>query len=210
LLIVDLLAEAFPLLEIKCERSANCSALGEYWYGNYQTNNFLSISLDTCMESAAIINKELFYGAHGNGVQLANILINGEQSIEKELRWNYLEEYIYKQLDQEANTRSLLAGKSLSAELVYQKALLEDRIARSVFIHAGGLLGKALISALTILDVTTILLTGNLAIAINLMLPSIKEQLHIHLAEYYIQRLIIKKAVVGEKAALLGAACLFM
>lgn len=208
--IASILHHEFPQLEIKVERSANCMALGEFHFGKYQTDNFLLVSLDDCLESGAIIDQKLFGGAHGNGVQLASVLINADQSLEKVLRWHYLEEYIYKQIDRNAAQHSLLTGKSLSPELVYKAALQGDVIAKSVFVYVGHHVGNALVSVLPILDVSTVLVTGRLAIATNLLVPYVYEQLKIHLAEYYTQKLSVKKAVVGEKAGLLGAACLFI
>jgi glucokinase len=205
----SILQDEFPGNVFKIERSGDCLALGELHAGNYDFTDFLLISLDGCTEAAAVKDGKVFNGFNSNGIHLASMPLTDGHTLEKELRWHSLEEYIYGKLDEEVNERSVLAGKGLSAELVCQAALQGDNIARSVFEHTGYILGKALVAVVPVLDVSTILLTGRLAAATNLMLPAITRQLKSHLAPYYTRKLFIRKAAVGEKAGILGAACLF-
>ncbi|MDO1446422.1 ROK family protein [Rhodocytophaga aerolata] len=207
--IADLLSDEFPTKNFKLARAGDCLALGEWVYGAYAFNDFLLINLDTYVESAAIGEGKLYNGFDGNGIQIASMLLNGEQTLEKALCWNSLEAYIYEQIDNEVNERSVLAGKGLSPESVCEAARKGDRVARSVVAHMGNILGNALASVIPLLDVSHILLTGRLAIATDLLLPSVTHQLKIHLASYYSQKVFIQRGVIGEKAGLLGAAALF-
>ncbi|HYG38262.1 MAG TPA: ROK family protein [Cytophagales bacterium] len=209
--IMDILEKEFPGLKIKIENDSNCAASGEHSFGeNKGLDNFLLITLGTGVGSGAMIDKHLFVGARGNGLEFGDMLTDGLQSLEKQIGITPLINYTLEQLKANPSDNSLLRADNISPKIIYEAALAGDKIAISVYKYVGTLLGQCLVSAIRILDITTILLGGGVAGAFEFIEPQIRSILEQHLHPYYIKELIIKKASLRNHAGLLGAAGLIL
>lgn len=209
--IMDILEKEFPGLKIKIENDSNCAASGEHSFGeNKGLDNFLLITLGTGVGSGAMIDKHLFVGARGNGLEFGDMLTDGVQSLEKQIGITPLINYTLEQLKVNPNDRSVLSADNISPKIIYEAALKGDKVAISVYKYVGTLLGQCLVSAIRILDITTILLGGGVAGAFEFIEPQIRSILEQHLHPYYIKELVIKKASLRNHAGLLGAAGLIL
>ncbi len=83
-----------------------------------------------------------------------------------------------------------------------------DALALAVWHEVGTLLGDMLVSLIRILDIKNIFIGGGLSASYDFILPSMEKQLNYWLTPAYLEKLTIKKALLGNDAGLLGAASL--
>lgn len=76
---VDIKAELFEAfhLPILINHNANCGALAEQWYGNFQNySNILYVLCDRGVGSGLILNGNIYYGAQGFAGEIGHMSIN--------------------------------------------------------------------------------------------------------------------------------------
>jgi glucokinase len=207
--IVKILKAEFPQLMIRIENDAKCATLGEYHFGeNKGSDNFMLITLGTGVGSGALINKQLFLGARGNGMEVGHILTSDGKTLEQHLGIHHLLEYAAREL---ARTKiSCLKNKPLTGVTLYNAAKEGDVCALAIFDYAGTLLGEALTTIIRILDINTFLFGGGVSESFEFISPSLNKVVNRNLPSYYTKDLSFRKASLSNDAGLLGAAGLIM
>ncbi|HYH55041.1 MAG TPA: ROK family protein [Anseongella sp.] len=206
--VVAALSEKFPGLPLKIENDAKCATLGEYHFGKHAgMDDFLLVTIGTGIGSGVIIGGKLFLGARGNGMELGHILTGGEKTLEEQIGSSGFLNYAR---EQAGSRETILQRDGFSAKDIFDAAEKGDALAVSLFGYMGRLLGEALVAAVRLLDVTTLLLGGGVSGAFDYILPELEKALGDHLPAYYTASLKIEKASLGNNAGLLGAASLFM
>jgi glucokinase len=207
--ISNMLEAEFPDMLIKIENDAKCATLGEYHFGeNKGLDNFMLITLGTGVGSGAIIQRQLFLGARGNGMEVGHILIAGGKTLEQHIGLKHLMEYASKMVAQTKKT--VLKEMPLGGISLYKAAKQGDACALAIFEYAGTILGEAMASVIRILDITTILFGGGISEAFEFILPAMNKTVNEILPEYYTKTLSFRKASLSNNAGLLGAAGLIM
>lgn len=208
--VVHQLNNAFPELPVKIENDAKCATLGELYFGNIKDlDNFILITLGTGVGSGAVINKKLFLGARGNGMEIGHMLLPGGKTLEQYIGLQQIITYAQYRINQE-NPKSPIVGEEITPKLIYEAASSGDKFAMSIFDYVGEKLGQNLVSVIRALDITTILLGGGVAGAFDYIVPMTKTILQEYLPEYYLKDIRIKQAHLTNQVGILGAAGLLM
>ncbi len=201
------LQEKFPDKIFHLENDANAAALGEYYFaGTKIPENYIFVTLGTGVGGAAIINKDIFTGGWGNGMEIGHILSkNG-----KELEENIGKIGIMKRAKRlMKNKKTVLSGiKPLDPKKILQAAIDGDKVAGKIYTELAVFLGEGLVSTMRLLDINVILIGGGLSACYDFILDTLKDTIEEGLTPYYTSELQIKKAVLGNNAGIIGAASL--
>lgn len=208
--IVDLLKQDFPDLPIKIDNDAKCATIGELYFGDDKDlDNFILITLGTGVGSGAVINKKLFLGARGNGMEIGHMLLDDGKSLEQHIGIQHIINYATLRINKE-NPESSIVGKELTPKVIFEAAAQGDQFAISIFDYVGEKLGQNLVSVIRVLDITTILLGGGIAGAFEFIVPQAKKVLENYLPVYYKKDIKIQQAFLTNQVGILGAAGLMM
>ncbi|MFL5731408.1 MAG: ROK family protein [Cytophagaceae bacterium] len=209
--IVGILNQEFPGITIKIENDAKCAALGEHYFGqNKGLDNFIVVTLGTGIGSGAIMNKQLFLGARGNGTEIGHMLTRNGKTLEQEVGLTHLLAYAKEVFSDVPSADTKLDKSSLTMLCLCEAAGEGDVYAKKVFSYLGSQLGENMVSVIRVLDINTILLGGGISAAFEFILPAMKSTLLKNLPAYYTDSLQIKRAALSNEAGLLGAAGLIM
>ncbi len=203
----SILLNRFPGKEFFLENDANAAALGEYYFsGTKIPENYIFITLGTGVGSAAIIDHKIFIGGDGNGMELGHVLSNNG----KELEVNIGKRGIVKRAKKLAKKKGTkLNGYDLNEpKQILKAAVRGDKMAIKVWEEVGEYLGEALVAAIRLLDIKTILIGGGLSAGFDLIIKPMEKILKKTLTPYYVKDLDIKRAALGNNAGIIGAASL--
>ncbi len=208
--VVDILKKEFPSLPVKIENDAKCATIGELYFGNIKDlDNFVLVTLGTGVGSGAVINKKLFLGARGNGMEIGHMLLEDGKSLEQNIGIQHIINYTLARMEKE-KPDSALVGKEITPKSIFEAASEGDAFAISVFDFVGEKLGQNLVSVIRVLDITTILLGGGIAGAFKFIEPMARKTIEKYMPSYYTDKLIIAQAYLTNQVGILGAAGLLM
>lgn len=209
--VVDILKEEFPDLPIRIDNDAKCATMGELHFGEDKNlDNFILITLGTGVGSGAVINRKLFLGARGNGMEIGHMPLEGGKTFEQHLGIQHLVNYATERINKENPDSPLKGLGKVTPKDMYEAAENGDAFAKSIFEYAGEKIGLNLVSVIRVLDITTILLGGGIAGAFDHLAPATLKVLQEKLPEYYTKDLVLKKAYLNNQVGILGAAGLVM
>ena len=201
------LKDRFPDKEFYLENDANVAALGEYYFsGTKIPENYLFVTLGTGIGSAAIINKKIFIGGDGNGMELGHILSRNGKELEENIGKRGIMKRAHKLIDKKKTT--LKNHTILSPKIIVNEALNGDKVSIKIFREVGELLGEGLVAAVRLLDIKTILIGGGLSAGFDIMKEKLNDTLEYNLTPYYTDDMVIKRAELGNDAGIIGAASL--
>lgn len=201
------LKERFPDKEFYLENDANVAALGEYYFStNEIPENYLFITLGTGVGSAAIINKKIFIGGDGNGMELGHVLSKNGKELEENIGKRALMKRAEKLKDKKKT--SLRKYDEFDPKVIVKEALNGDKVSIKIWREVGELLGEGLQATIRLLDIKTILIGGGLSAGFDLLIDKLVDTLDYNLTPYYTDNIQIKKAELGNNAGIIGAASL--
>jgi glucokinase len=201
------LKKAFPDKEFYLENDANVAALGEYYFsGTKLPENYLFVTLGTGVGSAAIINKKIFIGGDGNGMELGHILSKNGKELEENIGKRGIMQRARKLMSKKKT--ALSQYKEFDPKVIVKQAQQGDRVSIKVYREVGELLGESLVATIRLLDIKTILIGGGVAASFDFIYDSLMDTLESNLTPYYTKELIIRRAELGNNAGIIGAASL--
>lgn len=201
------LNERFPGKTFYLENDAHVAALGEYYFsGTKIPESYLFVTLGTGIGSAAIINKKIFIGGDGNGMELGHILSKNGKELEENIGKRGLMKRAAKLISKKKS--SLRKYDEFDPKVIVKEALNGDKVSIKIFKEVGELLGEGLQPAIRLLDIKTILIGGGLSAGFDLIKDKLNETLEYNLTPYYTDKILIKKAELGNNAGIIGAASL--
>ena len=201
------LNEKFPDKEFYLENDANVAALGEYYFsGEHIPESYLFVTLGTGVGSAAIINKKIFIGGDGNGMELGHILTKNGKELEENIGKRGIMKRAAKLLEKKKT--SLVKYDEFDPKVIVKEAQNGDKVSIKIWKEVGETLGEALQATIRLLDIKTILIGGGLSASIELIKPKLIETLEYTLTPYYTKDILIKRAELGNNAGIIGAASL--
>jgi len=197
----------FPDKEFYIENDANVAALGEYYFSKTQIpENYLFITLGTGVGSAAIINKKIFIGGNGNGMELGHVLSKNGRELEENIGKRGIMKKAEKLKEKKKTT--LRKYDDFDPKIVVREGLKGDKVSIKIWREVGEYLGEGLQAAIRLLDVKTILIGGGLSASFDLIIEKLTDTLEYNLTPYYTDGMLIKKAELGNDAGIIGAASL--
>lgn len=203
------LSEAMPDKQFFLENDANAAALGEYHYANVPLpDDFLFITLGTGIGSAVIMDKKLFIGGSGNAMELGHIVSRNHHRLEQNIGKQGILNLAAERLEQFKGNTVIPRDQPISATKMVVAAETGDVFCKQVFFEVGQILGEGLVAAVRLLDIGHIIVGGGLSASFDFIMPGVMQELNYYLTPYYMNKLFINRAVLGNDAGLLGAASL--
>ncbi|UKJ07315.1 ROK family protein [Solitalea lacus] len=201
--------DRFPDMDIFLENDANAAALGELHFAKKKApDTYGFITLGTGIGSAAVIDRKVFTGGDGNGLELGHIPSRNNKTLEENIGKKGILNLIETRLREYSGHTKVSREEPASATKTVIAANEGDEFARQVFFEVGEVLGEGLVAFIRIMDIKTIIIGGGLSAAYEFIEPGIKKQLEYFLTPYYLKDLDLRLASLGNDAGLLGAASL--
>jgi len=205
----DLLEARFKDKEFCLENDANAAGLGELIFkGESLPSTFAFITLGTGIGSAAIINGKIFSGGDGNGLELGHIISRNHKRLEQNIGKQGIINLASNMLEKYQGNTLMQRDQPVSATKLVISANEGDEFSRSVFFEVGEILGEGLVALIRILDIKTIVVGGGLSASFEFISPGLHKVLNTYLTPYYLSKIDIRLAALGNDAGILGAAAL--
>lgn len=210
--IVPILKKAFPNLIVRLENDANCTALGEMYFGGHDKDEFIMIALGTGVGGGIIVHRKLFIGAKGNAGEVGFLVVGPKrQVLENYLGQRHLTNYVIEELKKPENSGSSLHSESeLTVEKVFNAAKAGDKFALSVWNYVGELLGETIVGLAHAFDVTKFVIGGGVGKAFELFEGPTKKAALSYFSPYYADTLEVLPAGCEADTGLIGAASLVL
>jgi glucokinase len=208
---IEMLEKRFPEHNFFMENDANAAALGEFYFSPEKTTmpeDFVFITLGTGVGGAAVIDRKIFLGGDGNAMEPGHVPSRDGKVLERNVGKKELLHMATAMRAAYTGKTSLPADGTISTTALVVGAEEGDELALAIWNEVGTMLGDMLVSLIRILDIKNIFIGGGLSASYDFILPSMEKQLNYWLTPAYLEKLTIKKALLGNDAGLLGAASL--
>lgn len=210
--VVPQLKKAFPYLIVRMENDANCTALGEMYFGGHDKDDFIMIALGTGVGGGIIIHRKLFIGSKGNAGEVGFLVVGPKrQVLENYLGQRHLANYVKEELLKPENASSSLKSESeLTVEKVFLAAKAGDAFAQSVWDYVGTLIGETVVGLAHAYDITKFVIGGGVGKAYELFKGAAVETATSYFSSYYKADFEILPAGCEADTGLIGAASLVL
>jgi glucokinase len=208
---IDMLEKRFPEHTFFMENDANAAALGEFYFSPEKSSmpeDFVFITLGTGVGGAAVIDRKIFLGGDGNAMEPGHVPSKNGKVLERNVGKKELLQMANRMRAEYTGETSLPSDGTISTTALVVAAEEGDALAQAIWDEVGTLLGDMLVSLIRILDIKNIFIGGGLSASFDFIVPSMEKQLNYWLTPAYLEKLTIKKALLGNDAGLLGAASL--
>jgi glucokinase len=207
--LIQILEDKFKGTVFFMENDANAAALGEFYFSKEAVpEDYIFITLGTGVGGAAIIDKKIFLGGDGNAMEPGHLPSKNGKVLERNIGKRELLEMANSMRASWVGETTLESDGTISTTELIVAAEDGDPLALAILTEMGEMLGDNLVALIRILDIKTILIGGGLSAGFDFVIPAAKKQLNYWLTPAYLDKLVIKRATLGNDAGLLGAASL--
>ena len=207
--LMDRLEGGFPGHRFRLENDANAAALGELLFATEALpESYIFLTLGTGVGGAVIYKNEIFGGEGGNAMEVGHIPVGNGLSLEQTIGKAGMVAMCRRYLQKGKLKSTLKDNEKLDSKKIQKACLAGDEVALKVFAKIGKYLGQGLVANLRILDIPTVILGGGVSKTYDVIYPSIMAELEKWLTPYYLNRLDLRAASLGNDAGVLGAAAL--
>lgn len=205
----DRLKTRLPGVEFCLENDANAAALGELIFSKSTLpDTFAFITLGTGIGSAVILNRKIFTGGDGNGLELGHIPSRNGKRLEVNIGKQGIINLATMRLEEYKGETAIPRNQPISATKLVVSAAEGDEFSKSVFYEVGEILGEGLVALIRIMDIKTIIVGGGLSAGFDFIKPGVEKSLQYYLTPYYLDKMDLRLATLGNDAGILGAASL--
>ena len=210
--IVPILKDAFPDLIIRLENDANCTALGEMYFGGHDKDDFIMIALGTGVGGGIIVHRKLFIGSKGNAGEVGFLVVGSKrQVLENYLGQRHLANYVSEELKKPENALSSLKSENeITVEKVFYAAKAGDKFALSIWDYVGELIGETVVGLAHAYDITQFVIGGGVGKAFELFKEPAEKTALSYFSSYYADTFQLLPAGCEEDTGLIGAASLVL
>ncbi|MBN2273031.1 MAG: ROK family protein [Bacteroidales bacterium] len=198
------------------ENDANLAALGEYWLGaGREAQDLFMITLGSGIGGALLTGGKIFR-LHPSAGEFGHMIIEKTGETCTCGRKGCLETYVSKHGFQRLTEKMMPAYPSnalrnfemhnITPQILAMTASKGDQLAIRIFLEAGEALGIAISNVINLTGVTHIIVGGGIANAWDLMREAVMLSLEKNVFQSIFSDVIVKRAVLGEKAGFVGAA----
>lgn len=204
------LAARLDVGAIAVDNDANAAAFGEQWLGaGRDVDDLILVTLGTGVGGAVVLSGEVFRGPTGRGGEIGHLVVRSRDAGEPEDPGLRCGCGAYGCLERVASAtaarrRARAAGLTEDLEELHRRATEGSETERALFHDVGRDLGAGLLSAVALLDVTTVLVGGGFGAALDVLRPGIEEVLAER--DYGNDPVVVRRAELGEAAGWIGAA----
>ena len=198
------------------DNDANVVAYGEKWKGaGKDVDDFMCVTLGTGVGGGAVCGGQLMRGFNGNALEIGHITIDckgprcgcgNRGCLELYASSTGMVRLTREKLKAIHPKTALVDHEGLETKNIYDAAQAGDTFAREMFEEVGYYLGMGLVSAINLLNVEVIALTGGLAGAGELIFDPVRRTIAEYGLEGVKEYIRITHVELGEDAGLLGAA----
>ena len=192
-------------LPVFMENDANNCAYGEKYFGHAKEyDNFIWLTVSNGCGAGIFLNGKLFTGPGGHAGELGHICVTEENFLCPCGNKGCLEAAAagpgislrYKEL----------TGRSCNAKEIADNARKGDEDAISIYSKTGVYIGKAIASAVNVLNVPLVVIGGGISMDYDLFENSIAKTVQEHIYRTANRKLLIVQTRLGYYASLIGAA----
>ena len=205
------LRERFGGVTVRLHNDAICMAVGEHWRGAGRgRRNMLGMVVSTGVGGGLVLDGRLINGATGNAGHIGHVVVDpsgpfcvcgGRGCLEAIARGPALAAW--------AQGEGWRPGQTMvTAKDLADDAAQGHPIGIAAMRRAGGALGIAIASAVSLCDVEVVSIGGGLAQAGPLLFDPLEEALRTHARLDYARDVPVVAATLGQSAGLIGAAAL--
>lgn len=201
---------------VTVDNDANVVAVGERWKGaGIDVDNFLCATLGTGIGGGAICEGRLLHGFNGNAVEIGHITVdfNGPRCgcgnygcLELYASASAIARRTRQRMERERPKSLLSEAEQITSKTVFEAAQRGDKFALEMFEETGFFLGVGLVSAINLLNVEMVALTGGLANAGDLIFKPVRRTILERGFPGVKEKIRVIPTQLGEDAALFGAA----
>ncbi|MDQ6975292.1 MAG: ROK family protein [Mariprofundaceae bacterium] len=208
--LADILKERLGC-SVQVQNDALCAALGEFHFGAARkSDDLLHITLGTGVGGGLILQGKPLYGEGGMACEFGHLCVN--TNVDAALcacgKRGCLEAYA------SATAISFLyhqrTGKTLDAFAIYQSACSQDPAAMHLFSEAGRYIGEAMATAVKLLDIRHITISGGVTGAWEILQPSMIDALEDHVISPQQGHVSVSLSTLKDQGGILGAASMAM
>ncbi len=213
--IVEIIQKEFDVPTV-LDNDANVVAVGEQWKGAGKGfDSFLCVTLGTGVGGGAICNGKLLTGFNGNAAEIGHLTVDYKGPRCNCGNYGCMELYASataivrraKEKIRSENPDTVLSEfDGFTAEDIHKAAKGGDRFAVEMFEETGFFLGVGLVSAINVLNVEVIAITGGMAKAGDLIFEPVRETILERGLPGVKDKVKVIPVELGEDAALMGAA----
>ncbi|MGK7345490.1 MAG: ROK family protein [Candidatus Nitrospinota bacterium M3_3B_026] len=205
---------------VRLENDANAAAIGEGWKGAaVDWDDFLAFTLGTGVGGGLVLGNKIWHGTEGMAGEVGHIPIRpggrlcgcgARGCLEAYASASGVAHSARERFNEPgaARLREMTEGRAemVDAALVAKGAMEGDELMLGLLAEAGEYLGRAMAAVALILDVSRFVIGGGMSEALPLMESAMRRAA---LASAYTlddEKLMIRKAALGDDAGILGAA----
>lgn len=181
------------------DNDANCFGLGEYYFGaGHGRDILLGYTLGTGLGCGIVINGKIYSGATQHAGEVGTSPYQHE-TIEDIVSGSGISR-IYQSISGRKKTASEIAALAFNG----------DQDARQTWERFGEHLAYAVAWGINTIDPDIVVLGGSIANALELFAPAMEKTLRKNICPLPAERTKVVKAQLGDRAGLIGAACLVL
>jgi glucokinase len=208
-------------IPVVLENDANAYGLGEHWARRGQgIANWIGLTLGTGVGGCLILEQRLWRGDDlGCVAEIGHMIVDPQGprcacGARGCLEAHASARALWQSVGQAVARGELTAGplfehwqaRALDAAAVYSCAQQGDELARRLFDRMGWALGLALANLFTVLGIRHAIIGGGVSAAWDLFIGPLRRSVEEHCMMMPVQNLLIQRSLLGDEAALLGAA----
>jgi glucokinase len=218
--LAELLAKRFGKTA-RVDNDVNAMAVGECTYGAGQAyQHAVFVTLGTGVGGGLLINKNLYRGAYSMAGEIGHVSIDmngvvspmGRGGVEQYVGNKRIVERTLGEIDAGRKSRILdLAGgqrEAVTPKIICEAAEAGDALAREIFDFVADCLATMMASVSYLLQPQAFIIGGGVSAAGPVLFDPLRKHLNARLSPYFAERLVIKRAELGNDAGVIGSATL--
>ena len=221
---------AVPLAELLTKRfgktarvdnDVNAMAVGECVYGAGQAyQHAVFITLGTGVGGGLLLNNNLYRGAYSMAGEIGHVSIDmngvvsptGRGGVEQYVGNKRIVERALKELDAGRKSTILaLAGgnrEAVTPKIICEAAEAGDELAKEIFDFVADCLATMMASTAYLIQPQAFIIGGGVSAAGPVLFDPLRRHLNERLSPYFAERIVIKRAQLGNDAGVIGSATL--
>lgn len=218
--LAELMAKRFNV-PVRVDNDVNAMAVGECTYGAGQAyRHAVFLTLGTGVGGGLLLNKNLYRGAYSMGGEIGHVSID-MNGVESPMGKGGVEQYVGNRRIVERALREIDAGRAssiieraggkredVSPKIISEAAADGDELALEIFDFTADCLATMMASVAYLLQPQAFIIGGGVAAAGPVLFQPLRQHLNERLTPYFSERIVIKRAALGNDAGVIGSATL--